>query len=142
MQNDTETSVIKYIDCELVARHTGFKALGREDIVHERMFRLRPSTNAFDLEDHLKGLQAGDYVEWFFHLASGLDCELGRQNATISRGERIICWMSIPDNMLTQTIRFDHSPSYGRKEAATTLVVRIDANLNRNDFKYLFKISW
>jgi hypothetical protein len=36
MQDDTMTSVIKHTRNELVARHTGFKALGREDIVHER----------------------------------------------------------------------------------------------------------
>jgi hypothetical protein len=142
MQDDTMTSVIKHTRNELVARHTGFKALGREDIVHERMFRLRPSTNAFDLEDRLEGLLSGDYVEWFFHLAPGLDCDLGEQNAMISKGERLICWMSISDNMLTKTIRFDHSPSYGRKEAATTLIVRLDLFSDQNDLVCLFEIRW
>jgi hypothetical protein len=123
-----------------VARHTGFKALGRENIVHERTFTLRPGANSLDLADRLEGLLAGDYVEWFFHLAPGLDCDLGEQNAMISKGERIICWMSIPDNMLTQTIRFDHSSSYGRKEAATTLVVRLDLFSDQNDL--VFEIGW
>ena len=142
MQDDTKTTVIKNTVNELVARHTGFKALGREDIVHERMFRLRPSANAFDLEDRIEGLRAGDYVEWFFHLAPGLNCDLGEQNAMVSKGERLICWMSIPENMLSQTIRFDHSPSYGRKETASTLMVRLDIVSDQNDLACSFGIRW
>jgi uncharacterized heparinase superfamily protein len=135
------TSVIKHTRNELVARHTGFKALGREDIVHERTFRLSLSTNAFDLEDRLEGLRAGDYVEWFFHLAPGLNCDQSDQGVIISTGDRLICWMSIPDNMLTQTIRFDHSPSYGRKDIASTLVVRLDVYFDQKDSVFLFKIG-
>jgi hypothetical protein len=142
MQDDTITSVIKNTEKELVARHNGFKALGREDIVHERRFILRPPANAFDLEDRLEGLQSGDCVEWFFHLAPGLNCDLGEQNAMISKGKRQICCMSIPDNMLTQTIRFDHSPSYGRKETASTLIVRRDIVSHQNDLACSFEIRW
>jgi hypothetical protein len=140
--DDTISQILNADHLEILVRHTGFKKLMRPGIAHTRTFRLLENKQVLEIYDEVEGLENGDSLEWFFHLAPGLKIELDEKTLWIRKGPLFICKMKFPAELSVHKERFDHSPSYGCMQRADALF--FDTKFQENDLPYKarFVVSW
>ena len=140
--DDTNTQVVTADRSGLSARHSGFKSLRRTNLVHTRSFFYREKDNTLEIKDKIEGVRKGDYVEWFFHLAPGLNIDYSPAFVGIRNGHKLLCKINTDDKIEIRQMRFDHSPSYGRLNKAHTLIFKKDIIKDCTDYNACFQIMW
>jgi len=107
------------------AEHHGYERLA-DPVRHRRVVLLNRGRRRFLIEDRLEGA-LGHHIEWFFHLAPGVEAVLA--DATLRLAGRIgaarftLRGEALPDGARWRLVGDQVSAGYGRVEPATTLVV-------------------
>jgi len=124
MPDDTCSRVLELHARLLKVCHKGFPALGRTDLRQVRTFAILKEEKKLEICDELEGLKQDDLIEWFFHLAPGLQSEVFQNTVVILKGSDFVCRVEFPEGVSVYKEPFAHSPSYGCLKPAEVLIFR------------------
>jgi hypothetical protein len=102
---------------------------------------IRMTRDSVDVTDSIDALQRDDVLEWFFHIAPGIDIHLHEDVAVIPLDTRRlgIRW-EFPARARVEPIF--HSPAYGVEVPAKTLVLKaVSHTLDQEGFRIAFEFN-
>ena len=140
MPDHTQARVLRFADAGVVieweAAHSGFERF-RAGMKSKRMVRI--AENFVEIQDRIEQLEAGDLLEWRFHLAPGLHAECDGGGMVVKAQGLVVRmeWDFPASAAIKPTC---HSPSYGVETAAVVLDLRaiVEAEVGCRNFR----ISW
>jgi hypothetical protein len=107
------------------AEHHGYARL-KDPVLHRRVVLLNRGGRRVVIEDRLEGAER-HRVEWFFHLASGVEAVLAddalRLAGRVNAARFTLSAQALPDGARWRLVPDLVSPGYGRLAPAATLVV-------------------
>jgi len=116
--------------------HSGFVTPSRPDSFCQRKVFVQSGKLKF--ADSLQSLQADDKLEWFFHLAPGLNARLLQNSAEISLGSNKL-FLEWDFSAVAKVICDSHSPRYGVVQGAQTIGLHASRN-HKNLSSYAFSV--
>jgi len=140
MADDTATRIESWKqdigESRFVGSHHGFARL-REGMVCRRSVRLK--NDGMLVGDEISGLQAGDRIEWVFHLDPHVDASLVDGGARLGTGE-IELKFAWPEDLTAMIQDARHSRAYGVFESAR--ILHLSATVDQDGVGlYCFQIS-
>lgn len=136
----TQSNVLKWDDNSIEAEHNGFSELMRKDLRVNRIIVL--NQKHLKIVDSISHVEKGDVINWYFHLAKGLDYRIGPEDVSIIKSKKELCLLKFKSDLEVEVSPFPHSPSYGVKEKANVIV--LEHIVNKNDLldHYEFILQW
>ncbi|MHA1927506.1 MAG: alginate lyase family protein [Candidatus Thorarchaeota archaeon] len=136
----TQSHVSKWDANSIEAEHTGFRELMRKDLRVNRLIVL--NRKHLKIVDSISHVEKGDIINWYFHLAKGLDSRIGPEDVRIIKSKKELCLLKFRSDLKVEVSSFPHSPSYGVQEEANVIV--LEHIVNKSDLlnQYKFIIQW
>lgn len=140
MKRETNTKVIENTDCHLKAKLNGFNKLTTREFQHERVFHL--NENELIICDAIRGVENGDVLHWYFHVAPSLRSEFSGQSVIQYLNKKRICILKPEFTVQAELGSFQHSPSYGIVMPAQRIHYKYEIDENSYPSTFSFIISW